>query len=228
MGDHWSQRMRVADLNGDGKADILAGVNNGDGPGDTRSGAGEVHIIRGRPFDSVCTVAPEAGPALDLCGPRDVTLDGSATVVSGCAKTPQYRWLAGEVVVHGWDTDPTVTVHPTETTPYRLEVRCGDCAGPCFGADGVLVAVDPDITPPDLGNTLRMVRETGDVAMSWASVSEARTYTLHRGTAKGSWPPLPVLEGITGLTATLPDVPEPPSLYYYQVAGASCSGSEGP
>lgn len=65
----------VADVNGDGIGDLLLGAYGGDGPGETRNGAGEAYIVFGR----------ESFPAtLDLAiqgsGGADVTLyGGSAT-----------------------------------------------------------------------------------------------------------------------------------------------------
>ncbi|MFC2172358.1 hypothetical protein ACFLU6_06965 [Acidobacteriota bacterium] len=46
--------------------------------------------------------------------------------------------------------------------------------------------------------------------ISWVSVSEARTYTLHRSVDKGVWPSPPMREGIIGLHVILLDVPFPP------------------
>ena len=38
----------------------------------------------------------------------------------------------------------------------------------------------------------------------------------------------PFRPGVTGTTETLPDVPPPPSLYFYRVAGVNCADVEGP
>ena len=86
--------------------------------------------------------------------------------------------------------------------------------------------VEPDLVPPDIGNTIRAVEIGLDVVMSWSSAVNARTYNLYRGTRKESWPP-PLLTNLTAITETLPDVPSPDS-FFYRVTGASCSGMEGP
>ncbi|HRJ10918.1 MAG TPA: choice-of-anchor D domain-containing protein, partial [Prosthecobacter sp.] len=63
----------VADVNGDGIDDLLLGTPGGDGPNDTRSGAGESYIVLGRPFFP---------PVMDLAfqghGGADVTLYGAS------------------------------------------------------------------------------------------------------------------------------------------------------
>ena len=91
----------------------------------------------------------------------------------------------------------------------------------------VIVMVQPDAVPADIGNTVRGVRSDIDVAMSWASAVYARTYNLYQGTTKGSWPPA-LRTDLVSVTHSLTDVPQPPSLYFYRVTGASCSGMEGP
>ena len=172
---------------------------------------------------------PDAGPDQVVCEtPKDITLDGSSTVVNGCSLAPDYRWMEGDLVVRDWSVDPKVLVHPTETTLYTMQIRCGDCAGPCFDTDEVLVEFVADILPPDLGNTLLGIRSILDVVLSWTPVAEAFTYTVYRGIEKDQWQAPPILSGFPDFTVALPDVPGPPFLYYYRVAGASCSGREGP
>jgi hypothetical protein len=57
-------------------------------------------------------------------------------------------------------------------------------------------------------------------------MANAHSYNLYRGTSKGNWPdPLPPF---SSNSVSLPDLPGPPELYFYRVAGVSCSGMEGP
>lgn len=221
----------VADVDADGRDDLLTGFYGATSVGSARADAGEAHLVLGVPFDAACTIAPDAGTDLSFCGlPGDVSLDGSATVVAGCSKTPQYRWLDGTTVVRDWSPDPTIVVRPLATTTYTLEVRCGDCAGPCFASTLVVVAVDLDTVPPDLGNTLFAVRDTADVALEWGTRLEARSYALFRGNAKDTWPALPLLTGLAAPDTRLPDVDAPPNLplHFYRAVGASCAGRLGP
>ena len=93
----------------------------------------------------------------------------------------------------------------------------------------VTITVVSATLPPDLGNSVRAVKTGGDnLSLGWGSVREASTYTLHRGTDKRVWPSPPFRPGVTGTTETLPDVPSPPDLYFYRVAGVNCAGVEGP
>ena len=47
--DHLPSSVAVGDVNGDGTDDLLLGTYEGDGPGNTRSGAGEAYVIFGSP-----------------------------------------------------------------------------------------------------------------------------------------------------------------------------------
>ncbi|MFC2171066.1 hypothetical protein ACFLU6_00365 [Acidobacteriota bacterium] len=223
--------LSVSDVDGDGRDDIFVGASTSDSLNNARGDyAGEAHLILGFPFSSShCTIAADAGPDELLCDtPGNVILDGSGTTVQNCAATPEYRWMQDTTVISDWITDPRAVVWADETRLYRLEVRCGDCDGPCYALDEMLVEIVPDIEPPDLGNTLFAVRSNQDVELSWAAVIEAYTYTLHRNTLKGVWPATPFMPGLMGTFISIPDVPGPPPLYFYRSAGASCSGKEGP
>jgi hypothetical protein len=66
------------------------------------------------------------------------------------------------------------------------------------------------------------------VVLSWGTEPLAAGYGLYRHTVKDAWPP-PLLASLLPVpTVTLPDVPAPPSLYFYRAVGQSCSGAEGP
>ena len=71
------------------------------------------------------------------------------------------------------------------------------------------------------------MRSGSNVALAWRSDPSAATCALHRGVVKGVWPP-PLVTGLALPADTLPDVPTPPTLYFYRAAGTSCSGTEGP
>ena len=174
---------------------------------------------------------PEAGDDLRICEGRTATLDASASQVGTCGAEVEYRWLYSATVACAWSWSPTCDVAPGATTVYTLETRC--FAAPACAAgitsDTVTVAVYPDVVPADLGNTLQAVKSGLDgVALSWGGVPAAATYTVNRGTAKGVWPTPALRPGLAGTTTTFADLTPPPELYFYRVAGASCSGVEGP
>jgi hypothetical protein len=66
--DHLPSSVAVGDVNGDGTDDLLLGTYEGDGPGNTRSGAGEAYVIFG---------SPTLSGVIDLAtGGADVTIYG--------------------------------------------------------------------------------------------------------------------------------------------------------
>ena len=173
----------------------------------------------------------EAGDDIRICGSGTAKLDATATLPGTCAAEVEYRWLDGAIVVCGWSSSPTCDVAPGTTTLYTLETRCF-AAPACVAAiasDTVAVAVFPDVVPADLGNTLQAVKSgPANVVLSWNGVANAATYNVNRGTAKGVWPTPAFRPGLAGTTTTFADLAPPPDLYFYRVAGASCSGVEGP
>src|SRR5262249_54890584 len=141
----------------------------------------------GRPFDAVpsCSVNADAGPAVAICGDVEVTLDGSATEVTGCAGATQYRWLLGTEPVRDWSADPTVKVRPPRTAAYRLEARCGTCGTSCAGAASVVVTVTLDTIPSDQGNVLHATKRVDDVDLSFAAATPLATrWRLYRDADK--------------------------------------------
>ncbi|MFC2173790.1 hypothetical protein ACFLU6_14355 [Acidobacteriota bacterium] len=199
--------------------------------GREQGGPNHLVAVEALPGDCSCGDCPTDLPVAmgvggDLCGPGMVTLDGSGSIDCGGGGL-EYRWVAEGTIVCDWTPSATCDVSLTASTVFTLDVRCSGSRW-CRASDTVAVTVDPDITPPDLGNTLRAVRGGTELEISWASVSEARTYTLHRSEAKGVWPSPPFLQGIIPTSVILPDIPHPPDLYFYRAAGASCSGKQGP
>jgi hypothetical protein len=119
----------AADVNGDGIDDLLIGTPGGDGPNDTRPGAGEVYIVFGRPFfgpeidlairgedgADVTIYGATAGDNLSAGGALaagDVNKDGLADLLlgAGLADGPNdARNEAGEAyIIYGRATFPTV------------------------------------------------------------------------------------------------------------------------
>lgn len=70
-GDQLGSSIAAGDVDGDGRAEAIIGAQNGRGPGDSRPGAGAVHIVRGR---------EKLADVLDLSrNDADITIHGRAT-----------------------------------------------------------------------------------------------------------------------------------------------------
>lgn len=88
---------------------------------------GEVCVDRDDVRVDCIVVTPNAGPDVKECVGTSVTLDGSASTISGCT-TPEYRWfdsLGREV--RTWGPTPFLNLGPLTCAlagPYTLEVRC--------------------------------------------------------------------------------------------------------
>jgi hypothetical protein len=77
-----SGAMAAGDVNGDGVADLVLGASGGDGPGESRNGAGEVVVIFGRSnFPSTLDLASEADITLDGASASDQLSGGGALIV---------------------------------------------------------------------------------------------------------------------------------------------------
>ncbi len=168
-----------------------------------------------------------AGPDVTVCAGGSATLDGSRSGTCTLG-TPVYRWLAGATVVCPWTVATSCRVSPAATTTYTMEAAC-DLGGACAGSDTVVAAIDPDLVPPTLGNTLRAVKSGVAVVATWGSDPLARSYDLYRSSDRRTWPGPVFRTGLPLPARSEPDVPGlPGALYCYRAVGASCSGREGP
>ena len=148
---------------------------------------------------------------------------------TGCSTAPEYRWMLATSVVRDWSAASSVVVTPAATATYRLDVRCGNCAsGVCVGSSDVMVTVDPNLKPADLGNTLWATKGSNRVDLVWGADLLARSYVLHRGDTKGVWPAAPLHTGLASPVDSDGDPPPATGLFLYRATGASCSGNEGP
>ncbi len=92
----------------------------------------------------------------------------------------------------------------------------------------------PAPTPPSLANTLRAVRQNGDVGLSWASPggSGLAGFRLYRHVGKDLDPAARSLVAQTPVAVAVASdkgaIGAPPLVAYYQAVGLSCAGIEGP
>ena len=92
-----------------------------------------------------------AGDDVPINSGQSTELDGSASYIDGGCEDAdgyiEYRWsIKGGAVIQPWSIDPTVSVSPTATTTYTLEIRCSALLD-CTDSDDVVVTVRP-IVPP--------------------------------------------------------------------------------
>ncbi len=84
--DRLGTSLAVGDVNGDGIPDIVVGAPGGDGPAETRSGAGEVYVVFGGPHLTRGTVRDMAGlvaPGADVVifGPEPIASLGASLAI---------------------------------------------------------------------------------------------------------------------------------------------------
>lgn len=147
-------------------------------------------------------------------------------MLTDCIGATEFRFEQGATVLQPFGPVATHDVTPAASDLFTVRVRCDAMPG-CESSASTPITVIADARPSDLGNSLRSIRAGGDIPMSWASVPEARTYSLYRALSKGIWPP-PIASMLGTTTHRVADVASPPDLYYYRVVGVSCSGLEGP
>jgi hypothetical protein len=180
------------------------------------------------------TIDVTSGPAAVLaplgtiCPGDRVDLDASGSAPNGCPGALEYQFSDASGLLRAWGSAATFgPLFPTVTTTYTAEVRCAPAPG-CVASTTQTVTVDPGTRPPDVRNALKHVKRSIDVVESWSALVEAKTYSVYRGTAKGTWPAPALRTLLPSPTNTERDVLPPPVLYFYRVVGVSCGGLEGP
>lgn len=137
-----------------------------------------------------CRALAAAPAAASVCPGDTLVLSGINSGVVGCAGSIEYRWSGGELGPPGpFSSNPEVTVLPTATTDYTLDVRCS--AEPvCTSSAVTTVAVDAGVPVVNawllgLANALRVVRDSGDLVLDWSeTLYEPRSYNVHETSDK--------------------------------------------
>ncbi len=101
--------------------------------------------------DSFECSGPYANAGQDVTSPAGsaVVLNGSGSSIANCVAGIAYRWRGGELGAGTWSAGSTVTVYPTESTTYTLEIRCSgspDYTG-CSASDTMSVYMSGQPTP---------------------------------------------------------------------------------
>ncbi|MFC2173395.1 FG-GAP-like repeat-containing protein [Acidobacteriota bacterium] len=82
-----------------------------------------------------------AGDDMQICEGDSVDLDGAASLTD-CPSDTEYQWSILGTVIQPWSANPVLSVTPSATTTYTLEVRCAE-SPECAGTDDVTVTVYP-------------------------------------------------------------------------------------
>jgi cell wall-associated NlpC family hydrolase len=148
-----------------------------------------------------------------ICRTESVTLD------AGFADYVSYLWNTGE------DTR-FITVTPEDDTIYTCTVV--DAYG-CVNTAQELVDVYVPDPPPSVGNTIRMVRNGGQIVFQWQGLPDTPLFRIKGDDGKVFNDPQDVKEvpGVDGLmTTSIEQSPE--SLVFYRTVGVNCADIEGP
>jgi len=194
----------VADVNGDGYLDILAGAPFDRTPY-SRPQAGAVHVISGCP-------GPQAV--------RDLAVQPADLSIYGAYSGDNLSYFNNDLSARDLDSDGRADIFVG--TPLSMSL---DHARPFnSGETHVVLGRNFDGVPPgDIGNTLRAVKSGLNVDLSWAPDAASSSYALFRATVTGSWPP-PLETRLATPAASEPDVAAADALYFYRVVGENCAG----
>ncbi|MFC2172019.1 FG-GAP repeat domain-containing protein [Acidobacteriota bacterium] len=207
------------DLNDDGAQDLIYGDEEYWYIFDGASGA----VLHQAPYPSWTYLETPVIADIDHDGKTEILISAwqknCSVTAYECDTAPQARSIWNQYQYHVTNVRNDGTIPQYEPDPWT---------GPNSSMAQVRFPANPYPIPPDLGNTLMACRTGVDVNMSWISTPGSSSFALFRGTAKGQWPVLPHQSNLPVPTVTLPDVPRPPDLYFYRVAGVNCIGDEGP
>ncbi len=129
-GDNAGHSLAAADLNADGKDDIIIGVPYGDGPGDTRSGCGEVYVIYG-------------DTRANMAGQHDLGTTWDAKVIGS--------WTNGHL---GWDVAVGDVIGSAEPDLVMGSPDAASGKGSVFVADGDYMPSSRDFTSSSANLTI--------------------------------------------------------------------------
>jgi len=122
--------------------------------------------------EPACQAAAEAGFDSTICRGDSTTLSGSQSLVVNCGSALEYLW-SWPGNPGSWSANPDITVSPTVTTTYMLEVRCAS-EPDCTSLDEVTVVVK--ICPMAVRYDFYGAEKTPEgVLIRWGTHSEEET-----------------------------------------------------